>query len=256
MVHTTAIKNKTERSRVEQLLMWLNAERNAIQVPGVSRPALERLRAYVQSWTECAPNAILWRERFPAHWQAICRSLSKTQLILYPAVDGCIGAWDLRPGVSSSRSADLWRADKLFADFLTDFHNRIAVCQRAGCGLYFEVNPKKRSYCSERCGRMATSRLAKSAKRHNDRHGRMIRVLDFLRKLSMSKHRDFLATDGSDETPAWAGQAIRSVKGVTARWLNEAILERLPTPENFAGCARCREIRAQIQKVLEQKREA
>ncbi|MFP5236989.1 MAG: hypothetical protein ACLGSD_13890 [Acidobacteriota bacterium] len=234
------------------MLKWLNAAQRGETVPGLSGEALQRLQEYMDSWRQCAPNAMLWRDRFPAFWKAIDRSLAKTQLRLYAAPDGCIAAWDMRPGAMQT---DMWRVDKLFADFLAGFHSKIALCQRRECGAYFEVSPKRNTYCSDRCGKMATSRVAKSAARHNERHRRMLRVLDFLRKLRESDPTADLLSDAS----YWKDQAIRSrsLKGMlTDRWLNEAILQRLPTPDGFAGCARCEEIRLEIHKVLKDKKEA
>jgi len=247
MSHPTAIRPDTERARLAQLVAWLNAAREGKPVPGMSQAALQQLRDYVESWRECAPNGILWRDRFPAYWRGVCRSLAHTHLILYPAVDGFIPAWDAGPRVSRS---DIWRVDKLFADFLAFFNDKVVACQREGCGKYFERKGLKTTYCSERCGKTATSRTAKSEARRNKRHRRMVLVLKCIRELSEGKDRGFLVSDESDERPAWADHVIRKVKGVTDRWLNEAILGRLKTPGSCANCDRCREIRAQIHKVL------
>lgn len=235
------------------MLTWLNASREEKPAVGVSLEAAQRLHAYMDSWKQCAPNAILWRDRFPDQWLAICRALSKTQLILYPAVDGCIAAWDVRPGVASSKSFGLWQADKLFADFLVYFPDKIAACKREECGRYFERSPQKTDYCSDRCGKTATSKVAKRAARHKKRHRRMLMVLTALRELSRSKFKEFLVGDETQERPAWTDYVVREVSGVTDRWLSEAILGRLETPEAFAICERCAEIRGQIHSVLEGK---
>jgi len=245
MKHTTAIRPETERARLATILAWLNAARDGTPVQGVGPEALQRLLDYVESWNDCAPNGLLWRGRYPAFWKAIQRSLAKTQLIIYPAVDGWIAAWDVRPGVSASKSADLFRVDKLFADFLVG-HARVAQCQREGCGQYFEATQRKTTYCTERCGKMATSQAAKSDARHLERHRRMRSVLEFLRKLRQSEPD----ADLTDDESYWKDQVTRNVKRVTDRWLNEAVLERLKSPESFTNCERCREIRGQILKAL------
>jgi hypothetical protein len=255
MFHPTAIKPDTKRSRLAQFIRWLNAARNGESVPDVEKRALRRLLTHMQSWRECTPNAFLWQQRFPEHWRAIQRSLAKTQLIIVPMQDGWLEAWDWHHGISESKFVDLWRADKLFADFLASFQDRVAVCKRDECGAYFERTPKRTDYCSERCGKTATSRDAKSVARHNERHRKMLRVLEFTRKLrGREPDLDFLNDEESESV--WRDQALRNVKGMTNRWLNEAILQRLDAPESFASCERCGEIRGQILDVLKRKARA
>jgi hypothetical protein len=253
MFPTTAITGQAKSKRLAEMLRYLNAAKRGEAVPGMSSRALDRLAAYFDSWMECAPNAMAWRGRFPEHWQAIGEALDSTKLALYAAVDGVIPAWDTRPGVTVSKNADLWRADKLFADFLAFFNDSISICKREACGSYFERTAQRTTYCSERCANTATSLVAKRAARHIKRHAKLARVLSRLQRLRKGNPDEWT---GGEYDEFWKNDLQRHVKGVTVRWLNEAVLQRhSSSSEQFASCPECRSLRERIMTVIETKEE-
>jgi hypothetical protein len=242
MIHTASISEEKSQRSSPRMLRYLNAAKDGKSLPDLSSRALERLHRYAESWFECAPNAIDWRNRYPGHWQTIGKSLERTHLTLVAGADGCIGAWDLNPRVLESKNADLWRADKLFADFLVESHQkRISVCK--GCGHYFERTPKRTAYCTTACGTDSTSKAAKSEKRHNNRHRKLACTLKEVQKLRKRESAAALLLDGY-----WKEEVIESTRGtISMRWLNEATDPARQTADNpFAACDRCAAYRKQI----------
>lgn len=219
----------------------------------VAEEAAQRLRAYLDSWLQCAPNAHRWIEMHPAFWNSICQTLTQSHLILVPTQQqGCLATWDWRGTPASYKQAAIRHIDKLFADFLHESHDRIGVCK--GCGRYFEKTTKRTEYHDEICGRRSTSRSAKLQSHHLKRHSKFGRTVERIKEISKEQTAspdELRQQDYWKEQIVKKEQTVKEGSRITMRWLNEAIEDARQTAANpYASCEKCAAYRKRIQQML------
>ncbi len=235
-----AVVDRTGK-RLTDLISYLNSD------VMVSR----RLRDYADSWLECAPNAMDWRNRYTHHWKTLLAALEHTHLTLVATPQGCYFASDRTRDLGSAEAIELWRADKLFADFLTESQDRLGICK--GCGRYFAKTAKRTEYHDELCARKTTARQANDRSHHAKRHQKFGRMITIVRNL---------LSEGNTKTDLrsedfWKEQVMKRGKrtGFSVRWINETVDDSRQDPA-WKACAECAAYRSEIQKLVGVKEKA
>jgi hypothetical protein len=225
-----------------------------------------RLRIYAESWLQSGCNGFNWSQRNPKLFEAVQRTLAGSSLVLAPAVDGCFLTWHYRHAPRSTGDAERRKADKMFADFLSESAGNLGQCADPRCDKFFEKTDPRKIYCAGQCAIRVSSRKLKLDAYHETHHAKFRRLLEVLKELSPEYTADALVDENfwkeevikqtANLAKPVARKKVRGFKlsaadrdrqrAISIRWLNKHL-------DDPASCEECAGYIAEVKKFLDPK---
>jgi hypothetical protein len=247
-----ALARSTPASRLQALIEELNRKEGSA-----------RLKRYAESWLKAAGNGFTWAFQNPELFRAVQRTLAGSSLTISPAVDGCFLTWQYRHNPKSAQEADRRRADKMFADFLSESAGKLRRCADSQCGKFFEATDPRKIYCDGQCAIRVSSRKLKLDAYHETHHAKFRQLLEVLKELrpqytTEALHAEHFWKEEVIERTARLAKTVvaKKQKGVelsaidrgrqypvSERWLSKHLA-------NSGECDECARYSAQAKKIL------
>jgi hypothetical protein len=171
-------------------------------------------RTFLDTWIAAGRCFEEWRKQNPGRYRLLLRAINERQSSLHPEPDGTAHVRWMQSDVPAPLDEATWLACEQFIELVTSQYCK-AVCKCDRCGNYYLNTSRRRRkrYCSQRCGSIATATESMSRRRQKERQAKLKSVARALGKWQR------LQPASTGDWKTWVSEHAC----VTRKWLTRAV---------------------------------